>query len=153
HRDGPRAGRPGLGAGGARRRQGRGRLRRGLRHVFARAVAPGHPVSGAAAIVAARDEAATVRDTLEAPSKGPGVERLVVVDDGWSDDTATLAMASGAQVVKGPGGSKGPALEAGLAAVDAPFYLLVDADTGATAAAAAPLLAAVIGGQADLAIG
>jgi Glycosyl transferase family 2 len=108
---------------------------------------------GAAAVVAARDEAATIRETVKALFQVPGVDRVVVVDDGSSDDTAELAAAAGADVLHADGHSKGLALEAALGQVDAPFYLLVDADTGVSAEGAAPLLAAVMEGDADLAVG
>jgi hypothetical protein len=107
----------------------------------------------AAAIVAARDEAAHVQETVKALWQVPGVGRVVVVDDGSSDATPDLAAEAGADVIRTDGHSKGLALDAALGRVDAAFYLLVDADTGMTAEGAAPLLAAVIGGDADLAIG
>jgi glycosyltransferase involved in cell wall biosynthesis len=108
----------------------------------------------AAAIVAARNEAESIAETVKALWRVPGVGRVIVVDDGSGDDTAERAAGSGAEVI-GSGGAdgKGRALDVGLAQVDAPWYLLVDGDTGATADGAAPLLAAVIGGDADLAIG
>jgi hypothetical protein len=107
----------------------------------------------AAAIVAARNEAAHVQETVKALWQVPGVGRVVVVDDGSSDDTPDLAAEAGADVIRTDGHSKGLALDTALGRVDAPFYLLVDADTGMTAEGAAPLLAAVMGGEADLAIG
>src|SRR5436189_150076 len=55
---------------------------------------------------------------------------------------------SGAWRISPPAGA-----EAAIGQVLAPFYLLVDADTGVTAEGAAPLLAAVEAGEADLAIG
>jgi hypothetical protein len=109
--------------------------------------------AGAAAIVAARDEAANVGDTVKALRQVSGVDRVVVVDDGSSDDTADLAVAAGAEVIRAGGHSKGLALDTALGRVDASFYLFVDADTGMTAEGAAPLLAAVMSGEADLAIG
>lgn len=107
----------------------------------------------AAAIVAARDEAAHVQETVKALWQVPGVGRVVVVDDGSSDTTPDLAAEAGADVIRTDGQSKGLALDTALGRVDAPFYLLVDADTGMTAEGAAPLLAAVMAGEADLAIG
>lgn len=108
----------------------------------------------AAAVVAARNEAGSIAETVRALWRVPGVGRVVVVDDGSGDGTAELAAGAGAEVIGSDGGhSKGRALEAGLACVDAPWYLLVDGDTGATAEASGPLLAAVMDGEADLAIG
>jgi hypothetical protein len=108
----------------------------------------------AAAIVAARNEAESIAETVKALWRVPGIGRVVVVDDGSSDDTAELAEGAGGEVLGSDGAhSKGRALEAGLAHVDAPWYLLVDGDTGGSAEGAAPLLAAVMEGDAELAIG
>ena len=108
----------------------------------------------AAALVAARNEAASIAETVKALRRVPGLGRVVVIDDDSTDDTAALASGAGAEVIpSGRARGKGRALDAGLAAVDAPWYLLVDGDTGASAECAAPLLAAVMGGDADLAIG
>lgn len=86
----------------------------------------------------------------------PLVDEVVVVDDGSDDGGATAAAArqAGARVIALPANrGKGGAVAVGLtAAPEAAVYLLVDADTAATAAATAPLLAAVAAG-ADLAIG
>jgi glycosyltransferase involved in cell wall biosynthesis len=108
----------------------------------------------AAAIVAARNEAESIAETVKALWRVPGVGRVVVVDDASTDATAELAVGAGAEVIGSEAArSKGRALDAGLGHVDAPWYLLVDGDTGATAEGAAPVLAAVMGGEADLAIG
>jgi hypothetical protein len=108
---------------------------------------------GAAAIVAARNEAATIRETVKALWLVRGVDRVVVVDDGSNDGTAEAAAEAGAEVLRADGHSKGLALDVALGKVDARIFLLVDADTGVTAEGSAPLLAAVMGGDADLAIG
>ena len=108
---------------------------------------------GAAAIVAARNEAATIRETVKALWQVTDVDRVVVVDDGSNDGTAEAAAEAGAEVLRADGHSKGLALDLALGKVDARIFLLVDADTGVTAEGSAPLLAAVMGGAADLAIG
>jgi glycosyltransferase involved in cell wall biosynthesis len=108
----------------------------------------------ATAIVAARNESSAIHETVKSLWRLPGVGRVVVMDDGSGDDTAQVAAAAGAEVLRSARGrGKGEALDAALARVDASFYLLVDADTGSSAGAAGPLLAAVVGGGADLAIG
>ncbi len=84
------------------------------------------------------------------------VDEVVVVDDGSADGGATVEAArkAGARVVALPSNlGKGGAMAAAVdAAPGADLYLLVDADTAATAGATAPLLAALEAG-ADLAIG
>ncbi len=86
----------------------------------------------------------------------PLVDEVVVADDGSADGgaTAEAARRAGARVIALPANrGKGGAVEVALAAAPgAAVYLLVDADTAATAAATEPLLAAVAAG-ADLAIG
>lgn len=84
------------------------------------------------------------------------VDEVVVVDDGSADGGVTVEAAhkAGARVVALPSNrGKGGAMAAAVdAAPGADRYLLVDADTAATAGDTAPLLAALDAG-ADLAIG
>ncbi|MEO5680288.1 MAG: glycosyltransferase, partial [Acidimicrobiales bacterium] len=86
----------------------------------------------------------------------PLVDEVVVVDDGSQDGAATIdaARRAGARVVAlAANRGKGGAVAAGLvAAPTASTYLLVDADTEATAAATLTLLDALDAG-ADLAVG
>jgi len=55
-------------------------------------------VTGATALVAARDERGRIGATVTALRTIPTVERVIVVDDGSRDDTAGEALASGATV-------------------------------------------------------
>lgn len=79
---------------------------------------------------------------------------VVVVDDGSGDDTAEVARRAGADVVISlpENRGKGAALNAALAASQAPLLLLLDADLGDSAACVAPLARAVRDGACDMAI-
>jgi len=106
-------------------------------------------------IVPARNEGGRIAQTVKHLYEMPGLESVVVVDDGSTDTTAGEALAAGAKVVSLPAPrGKGGAVEAAVRRFDrADVYLLVDADVGETAGEAAGLLDAVLAGEADLAIG
>lgn len=115
-----------------------------------------------AAVVPARDEAARIGATVRSASSVAGVDVVVVVDDGSSDSTAEEARRAGAVVVSHshPQG-KGAAMVTGaVEAADlererlvAPRHLLfLDADLGASAGRAGPLVEPVVVGSADVTI-
>jgi glycosyltransferase involved in cell wall biosynthesis len=111
-----------------------------------------------AVIVAARNEADRVGETVRA-LRGvfPG-SAIWVADDASTDGTAELAMAAGAPVVSrgqphGKGANVTAAAEAVLSTEPAPrLVLLCDGDLGASAARLEPLVAAVERGECDLAV-
>lgn len=105
------------------------------------------------ALVAARDEADRVGQTVAA-LRGL-VDEVVVVDDGSRDATASVALAAGATVmrVERPRG-KGGALEAALRRLPgADVWLLADGDLASAASELRALLAPVMDGGADVAVG
>jgi glycosyltransferase involved in cell wall biosynthesis len=82
-------------------------------------------------VVPARNEASTVGDVARVAQAAKGVGKVVVVDDGSSDNTADIARKAGAIVVRGNGGSigdKGRALDLGVKETTAPVLLFFDAD-------------------------
>lgn len=111
-----------------------------------------------AAIVAARNEADRIAETVAALRGAFPGAALWVADDASRDGTAEAAMAAGAQVVNrgrphGKGANVTAAAEAALSAEPAPrLVLLCDGDLGASAGRLAPLVAAVEGGECDLAV-
>ncbi|HEV8191805.1 MAG TPA: glycosyltransferase family 2 protein [Ktedonobacterales bacterium] len=83
-----------------------------------------------------------------------GARRIVVVDNGSDDDTSTVALTAGAEVVREPRRGYGAACLAGaVAAVGADVLLLMDADGSDDLAGAAQVARLVVSGEADLAMG
>lgn len=122
-----------------------------------------HQVPAAAAVLMvahnqARRIAATVRSALSIP----GVDLVLVVDDASSDNTAELARKAGAVVIRhSHRRGRTPSLEIGASVIamrdaeaePARALLLLESNLGSAAIGAAPLVAAVLEGVADLAIG
>jgi glycosyltransferase involved in cell wall biosynthesis len=113
-----------------------------------------------AVIIPAKDEAERIGATVTAARGLPGVDVVIVVDDGSADATADKAAAAGARVVRhARNRGKAAAMTTGAEAVaqldsaGPPRHLLfLDADLGATAAEAGPLIAPVRAGVADVTI-
>jgi Glycosyl transferase family 2 len=121
-----------------------------------------------AVIIPAKDEARLVAATIRAASALAGADIVVCVDDGSADDTAAVAAAAGAHVVKhARNRGKGAAMETGAEAVNlieagaagpvvpgaGPRHLLfLDADLADSAAAAGPLAEPIRAGTADMTI-
>jgi glycosyltransferase involved in cell wall biosynthesis len=111
-----------------------------------------------AVIVAARNEADRVGQTIAALRGAFPGAAIWVADDASGDGTAEVAMAAGAQVVSrgrphGKGANVTAAAEAALSVEPAPaLFLLCDGDLGASAARLVPLVEAVGRGECDLAV-
>lgn len=115
-----------------------------------------------AVVIAARNDRSTIAPTVRACRAIPGVDLIVVVDDGSDDDTAQVARSAGAVAVRHsvPRG-RSSALETGakVAAmrdrVDWParHILFLDPDLGDSAVEASVLVDAVTSGLADCAVG
>jgi glycosyltransferase involved in cell wall biosynthesis len=111
-----------------------------------------------AVVVAARNEADRIGETLTALREALPRAVLWVADDASTDGTAETAMAAGAQVVSrgrphGKGANVTAAAEAALSDEPGPeLVLLCDGDLGASAAELARLVDAVERGECDLAV-
>jgi glycosyltransferase involved in cell wall biosynthesis len=120
-------------------------------------------MSQVAVVIPAYDEEDRVGATVTAAAALPGVDMVVVVDDGSRDGTARAAREAGASVLRhARNRGKAAAMETGAEAVrlvdqreqrPEPRHLLfLDADLGATAAQAGPLITPVTAGAADMTI-
>lgn len=122
------------------------------------------PRSGdVAVIIPAKDESDRIRATVLGAAALPGVDLVLVVDDGSRDGTAAFAESAGALVVRhARTRGKAAAMEDGAEAVRVleqqeppgpPRHLLfLDADLAETAKEAAPLIEPVRAGEADMTI-
>jgi threonine dehydrogenase-like Zn-dependent dehydrogenase len=127
------------------------------------------PSGDVAVIIPAWNEAGRIGATVRAASTLTGADVVVVVDDGSADETAQLAAAAGARVVRhARNRGKAAAMETGGEAVrliesacgepgeagqSGPRHLLfLDADLAESAAHAGPLVEPIRAGTADLAI-
>lgn len=95
------------------------------------------------------DEAEALPGVLAAM---PADYQVLVVDNGSSDDTASVAAACGATVVTEPRRGYGAAVHAGLLAATADLVGVLDAD-GSLPPPALPELVAAVAGGTDLAVG
>jgi glycosyltransferase involved in cell wall biosynthesis len=124
------------------------------------------PSGDVAVVIPAKNESDRIQETVAGATGLPGVDLVVVVDDGSTDDTAGLAGGAGATVVQhSRSRGKAAAMETGAETVRQveatatpgtaapPRHLLfLDGDLGATAAEAGPLIEPVRAGEADMTI-
>lgn len=121
------------------------------------------PTGDVAVVIPARNESDRIGATVAAAAGLPGVDIVVVVDDGSDDETATAAERAGASVVRHPRHrGKAAAMETGAEVVRlleqsearavAHHLLFLDGDLAETAAQAGPLAEPVRSGLADMTI-
>ncbi len=120
--------------------------------------------SRVACVIPARNEEERIAATVSAVTGLAAVATTIVVDDGSSDRTGEVAAAAGAVVVSHQRNrGKAAAIESGVNALGvleerdgmpvADALLLLDADLGASAGNAGPLITPVLEGRAALTIG
>jgi hypothetical protein len=118
-----------------------------------------------AVVIPAKDEVDAVAETVAAARDIPGVDAVIVVDDGSRDATVDRARQAGAIVLRhARNHGKAAAMQSGaerVAILDTErptpsgrprALLFVDADLRGTAAGTAPLTGPVLAGEADLSI-
>lgn len=114
-----------------------------------------------AVVIPAYNEADRIAATVAAAATLPEVDLVAVIDDGSRDGTARIARQAGASVLRhARNRGKAAAMETGAAGVrlldqrdgTSRHLLFLDADLGASAAAAGPLAAPVLAGEADMTI-
>jgi glycosyltransferase involved in cell wall biosynthesis len=121
-------------------------------------------MSQVAVLIPAYNEADRIAATVTAAGALSAADVVVVVDDGSRDGTARAAEQAGASVLRhARNRGKAAAMETGAEAIrlldqrdrrQVPRHLLfLDADLGATAAEAGPLITPVTAGEADMTIG
>jgi glycosyltransferase involved in cell wall biosynthesis len=101
-------------------------------------------------ILPCRDEAPALVDLLP---RVPSCFSVIVSDNGSSDDTAAVARRLGARVVTERSPGYGAAVHAGLLAATSEYVAFMDGDGSFDPADLVPLLAEVLEGRADLAVG
>jgi glycosyltransferase involved in cell wall biosynthesis len=101
-------------------------------------------------VIPCRDEAPALPHVLAALPSG---FRAIVVDNGSRDGTAEVAVLHGAHVVREARPGYGAAVHAGLEAATADHVAVMDGDGSMDPNDLVPLLALVVAGQADLAVG
>ena len=124
---------------------------------------PPEPLPTIAAVIPARNEAASIAAVVEACVACRYTSEVVVVDDGSTDGTGEIALAAGAKVVRrerpakafrAREGSKAEAMEAGVEASSAEAILFCDADcVGLTGAHLDEICRPFVDGQATMSLG
>jgi glycosyltransferase involved in cell wall biosynthesis len=104
-------------------------------------------------LIPAYNEAATIGEVLERIAALGLDAQVIVVDDGSSDDTAAIAEASGATVVRQPNRGKGAAIRAAIPLIEGEIAVIQDADMEYDPADVPALIAPIVDGAADVVFG
>ena len=104
-------------------------------------------------LIPAYNEAANIGEVLER-IKGLGLDaQMVVVDDGSTDDTAAIAEAAGATVIRQANQGKGAAIRAAIKHADGEIGVIQDADMEYDPIEVPELIEPIVRGAADVVFG
>src|SRR5262249_11994134 len=104
-------------------------------------------------LIPAFNEAATIGEVLERIAGLDLDAQVVVVDDGSTDETAAIAEAAGATVVRQPNRGKGAAIRTAIAAADGENAGIQDADMEYDPVEVPDLIQPIVDGHADVVYG
>jgi glycosyltransferase involved in cell wall biosynthesis len=104
-------------------------------------------------LIPAYNEAATIGEVLERVAALGLDSQVVVVDDGSTDDTAAIAEAAGAVIIRQPNRGKGAAIRAAIAAADGDIAVIQDADMEYDPVDVPDLIEPIVRGVADVVYG
>ena len=104
-------------------------------------------------IVPAYNEAATIGEVLARIARLELDAQVIVVDDGSTDDTAAIAEAAGATVVRQQNRGKGAAIRAAIPLAEGEITVIQDADMEYEPAEVPTLIDPIVNGVADVVFG
>ncbi|HEY4346332.1 MAG TPA: glycosyltransferase family 2 protein [Gaiellaceae bacterium] len=104
-------------------------------------------------LIPAYDEAATIGEVLERIAALGLDTNILVIDDGSTDETAAIAEAAGATVIRKANGGKGSALRIGIAAAEGDILVIQDADMEYDPGEVPELIEPIVRGAADVVFG
>jgi glycosyltransferase involved in cell wall biosynthesis len=104
-------------------------------------------------LIPAYNEAATIGEVLERIAGLSLDAQVIVVDDGSTDDTAAIAEAAGATVVRQSNRGKGAAIRTAIAEADGQIAVIQDADMEYDPAEVPDLIEPIVSGRADVVYG
>lgn len=110
-------------------------------------------MAGIVVLIPAYNEEDIIGDTIHSALSMPGVEEVVVIDDGSEDETPFVAHEAGARVIQMDQNlGKGAAMNKGFSDTDSDILLFIDADLGYCAAETYRLVEPLVADQADMSI-
>jgi glycosyltransferase involved in cell wall biosynthesis len=104
-------------------------------------------------LIPAYNEAATIGEVLRRIALLELDAQVIVVDDGSTDDTAAIAVAAGATVVRQANRGKGAAIRAAIPLIEGDIAVIQDADMEYDPAEVPGLIEPIVNGAADVVFG